>query len=61
MHGPAKNRLHSHEEGWLTLLIGMRLTTRLQAQEAQSRGASPGWSREERNGGRKEAEAERLS
>jgi hypothetical protein len=37
MHGPAKNRLHGYEEGWLTLLIEMRVATRREAQDAQSR------------------------
>jgi hypothetical protein len=37
MHGPAKNRLHGYEAGWLTLLIEMRVATRREAQEAQAR------------------------
>ncbi len=37
MHGPATNRLHGYEAGWLTLLIEMRVETRREAQEAQSR------------------------
>jgi hypothetical protein len=37
MHGPANNRLHGYEAGWLTLLIEMRVATRREAQEAQSR------------------------
>jgi hypothetical protein len=37
MHGPAKNRLHGYEAGWLTLLIEMRVATIREAEEAQSR------------------------
>jgi hypothetical protein len=37
MPGPTKNRLHGYEKGWLTLLIEMRVATRREAQEVQSR------------------------
>lgn len=37
MNGPAKNRLHPYEAGWLTLLIEMRVATRQQALAAMSR------------------------
>ena len=37
MHGPAKNRLHDYEAGWLTLLVEMRLATKQEAREAMSR------------------------
>jgi hypothetical protein len=37
MKGPAKNRLHDYEAGWLTLLVEMRVATRAEAQEAMGR------------------------
>lgn len=37
MLGPAKNRLHDYEAGWLTLLIGMGVATEAEAREAQNR------------------------
>jgi len=37
MNGPAKNRLHDYEAGWLTLLVGMRVATEKEAREATSR------------------------
>lgn len=37
MNGPAKNRLHDYEAGWLTLLVGMRVATEKEAREAMSR------------------------
>lgn len=37
MIGPAKNRLHDYEAGWLTLLVEMRVATREEAQAAMSR------------------------
>jgi hypothetical protein len=37
MHGPAKNRLHSYEAGWLPLLIQIGVATEEQAREAQAR------------------------
>ena len=37
MNGPAKNRLHDYEAGWLTLLVEMRVATKEQAQEAMCR------------------------
>lgn len=37
MHGPAKNRLHDYEAGWLTLLVGMGVATEEEAREAQNR------------------------
>ena len=35
--GPAKNRLHDYEAGWLTLLITMGVASRREAQEAMRR------------------------
>jgi hypothetical protein len=37
MNGPAKNRLHDYEAGWLTLLVEMRVATKEQAQAAMCR------------------------
>jgi len=37
MMGPAKNRLHDYEAGWLTLLIRMGVASRREAQEAMRR------------------------
>jgi signal transduction histidine kinase len=37
MKGPAKNRLHDYEAGWLTLLVAMRVATREEAQDAMYR------------------------
>ena len=36
MIGPAKNRLHDYEAGWLTLLIEMVVATRAEAEAAMS-------------------------
>ena len=37
MIGPAKNRLHDYEAGWLTLLIEMGVATRGEAEAAMNR------------------------
>ena len=37
MIGPAKNRLHDYEAGWLTLLIKMGVATTDEAQAAINR------------------------
>ena len=37
MTGPAKNRLHAYEAGWLTLLISMGVATRDEAHDAMCR------------------------
>jgi hypothetical protein len=37
MNGPAKNRLHDYEAGWLTLLVAMKVATREEAQAAMYR------------------------
>jgi hypothetical protein len=37
MNGPAKNRLHDYEAGWLTLLVSMGVATRQQAEAAMNR------------------------
>ena len=37
MNGPAKNRLHDYEAGWLTLLIEMGVASEKQAHNAMCR------------------------
>ncbi len=37
MIGPAKNRLHDYEAGWLTLLIKMGVASQAEAQAAMTR------------------------
>ena len=37
MNGPAKNRLHDYEAGWLTLLLNMAVASEKALQEAQNR------------------------
>ncbi|MFM9025357.1 MAG: hypothetical protein ACKON7_08470 [Planctomycetaceae bacterium] len=37
MIGPAKNRLHDYEAGWLTLLVSMRVATEEEARAAMNR------------------------
>ncbi|MEI6239670.1 MAG: hypothetical protein WCR51_04735 [Planctomycetia bacterium] len=37
MTGPAKNRLHDYEAGWLTLLMEMGMATRAEAEAAMHR------------------------
>ncbi len=37
MNGPAKNRLHDYEAGWLTLLLQMGVANEKALREAQSR------------------------
>ena len=37
MTGPAKNRLHDYEAGWLTLLVEMGVATKPEAHEAMCR------------------------
>lgn len=37
MNGPAKNRLHDYESGWLTLLLKMGVACEKALQEAQNR------------------------
>ena len=42
MTGPAKNRLHDYEAGWLTLLVSMRVATEAEVKEAWRRVAQKG-------------------
>jgi hypothetical protein len=37
MNGPAKNRLHDYEAGWLTLLLKMGVASESDLRAAQSR------------------------
>lgn len=37
MTGPAKNRLHDYEAGWLTLLIQMGVASKQEAHDAMCR------------------------
>jgi hypothetical protein len=37
MTGPAKNRLHDYEAGWLTLLVEMGVATKQEAHDAMCR------------------------
>ena len=37
MNGPAKNRLHDYEAGWLTLLLKMGVANEKALQDAQNR------------------------
>lgn len=37
MNGPAKNRLHDYEAGWLTLLLQMGVAEEKELREAQCR------------------------
>ena len=37
LRGPAKNRLHDYEAGWLTLLLKMGVAEEKELREAQSR------------------------
>ncbi|MCG3774919.1 MAG: hypothetical protein JW395_1744 [Nitrospira sp.] len=37
MNGPAKNRLHDYEAGWLTLLLKMGVASEKALRDAQNR------------------------
>lgn len=37
MTGPAKNRLHDYEAGWLTMLVKMGVATEQEARAAMNR------------------------
>ncbi len=54
MHGPAKNRLHDYEAGWLTLLIKMGVAREADAREAMCRVAQPAIDEKETRRGRRE-------
>ncbi len=57
MIGPAKNRLHDYEAGWLTLLIEMGVATRAEAEAAMNRVAQAAIDELEARGGRAAAQA----
>lgn len=37
MNGPAKNRLHDYEAGWLTFLVKTGMATETEARDAMNR------------------------
>jgi hypothetical protein len=37
MNGPAKNRLHEYEAGWLTLLLAMKVAEKQELIDARNR------------------------
>lgn len=54
MNGPAKNRLHDYEAGWLTLLLKMGVASEKALQDAQNRVAQAAIDEmEKRQGGRR--------
>ncbi|MFM9043888.1 MAG: hypothetical protein ACKOPI_07120 [bacterium] len=57
MNGPAKNRLHDYEAGWLMLLLKMGVASERALQEAQNRVAQAAI--DEMNERRKRRRAER--
>jgi hypothetical protein len=60
MNGPAKNRLHDYEAGWLTLLVQMGVATEKQAHDAMCRVAQKAIDEmEERRERRREARERR--
>jgi hypothetical protein len=59
MNGPAKNRLHDYEAGWLTLLVQMRVATEKQANDAMCRVAQKAIDEMEERRERRRAERER--
>jgi hypothetical protein len=59
MNGPAKNRLHDYEAGWLTLLVSMGVATRQQAEAAMHRVAQAAILDMEARRERRRAERER--
>ena len=63
MNGPAKNRLHDYEAGWLTLLLQMGVANEKALQEAQNRVAQQAIDRmnEQREGRRAERKRRRRN
>lgn len=59
MIGPAKNRLHDYEAGWLTLLVSMRVATEAEVKEAWRRVVQQGIDKENSRQERRRAERER--
>ena len=59
MIGPAKNRLHDYEAGWLTLLIKMGVASEQEAQAAMNRVAQAAIDEQESRQGRRKREGRR--
>jgi hypothetical protein len=59
MNGPAKNRLHDYEAGWLTLLLKMGVASEPDLRAAQSRVAQAAI--DEMNERREQRRAERRT
>ena len=55
MIGPAKNRLHDYEAGWLTLLIEMGVASQAEAEAAMHRVAQEAIDEMEAKRGRRRA------
>ena len=59
LRGPAKNRLHDYEAGWLTLLLKMGVASEKSLQEAQNRVAHAAINEMNERRERRRAERER--
>jgi hypothetical protein len=59
LRGPAKNRLHDYEAGWLTLLLKMGAAEEKELREAQSRVAQQAIDEMNERRERRRAERER--
>ena len=59
LRGPAKNRLHDYEAGWLTLLLKMGVASEKALQEAQNRVAQAAINEMEERRERRRAERDR--
>lgn len=59
MNGPAKNRMHDYEAGWLTLLLKMGVADEQELYAAQRRVAQAAIKKLEERRERKRAERER--
>jgi hypothetical protein len=59
MIGPAKNRLHDYEAGWLTLLIKMGVASEQEAQAAMNRVAQAAIDKQESRRERRKREGRR--
>jgi hypothetical protein len=59
MSGPAKNRLHDYEAGWLTMLLTMGVANEPELRAAQSRVAQAAIAEMEARRERRRAERQR--
>ena len=59
MNGPANNRLHDYEAGWLTLLLKMGVASEKALQEAQNRVAQAAINEMQERREKRRAERER--